>query len=413
MIRTANLIIALAISLTISNIGAATVWYVDDDAPGANNGSNWTDAFHHLQDAFAVAGANHEIRVARGTYYPDLGGGNTPGNTDADFALKSKLTIKGGYPGHSALNPDNRDVHKYPTILSGDINDNDGPDFANYNDNTQVIVRAQFIDGSAVLDGFTITGGNGWSGPGMSCYEASPTIRNCSFIRNRSIGREGGIGGAIYNSGSSPTLINCLIAENYAAMMGGGIWNQSGSYPILINCTVAANESPAGGGILGYNSKPVLRNCIVYANTPDSLGDDSYDIQYSNIEGLAPTGTNIDADPRFADLPHSDYLLKSQGGRYNPTTQSWVYDDVSSPCIDAGNPLSPTEVEPFPNGGIVNMGAYGATSEASKSYFGKPPCETIVAGDVNGDCAVNFLDFRLMALHWCEDNNPIGTVSER
>jgi len=52
------------------------------------------------------------------------------------------------------------------------------------------------------------------------------------------------------------------------------------------------------------------------------------------------------------------------------------------------------------------MGAYGGTTEASKSYFGKPPCEIIVAGDVNGDCMVNFLDFRLMALHWCEDNSP-------
>ncbi|GAG24433.1 unnamed protein product, partial [marine sediment metagenome] len=101
-----------------------------------------------------------------------------------------------------------------------------------------------------------------------------------------------------------------------------------------------------------------------------------------------------------------DYHLKSQAGRYAPTTQSWVYDDVTNPCIDAGNPLSPIGAEPFPNGGIINMGAYGGTTEASKSYFGKPPCEIIVAGDVNGDCVVNFLDFRLMALHWCEDNSP-------
>jgi len=42
----------------------------------------------------------------------------------------------------------------------------------------------------------------------------------------------------------------------------------------------------------------------------------------------------------------------------------------------------------------------------SKGYdIGSPHCETIVAGDVNGDCEVNFLDFRLMALHWCEDNS--------
>ncbi|MBN2269207.1 MAG: hypothetical protein JXN61_01245, partial [Sedimentisphaerales bacterium] len=42
----------------------------------------------------------------------------------------------------------------------------------------------------------------------------------------------------------------------------------------------------------------------------------------------------------------------------------------------------------------------GGTAEASKSYFGGPPCETIVAGDINGDCEINFEDFRIMALHW-------------
>ena len=46
------------------------------------------------------------------------------------------------------------------------------------------------------------------------------------------------------------------------------------------------------------------------------------------------------------------------------------------------------------------MGAYGGTTEASKSYFGKPPCETIVAGDINGDCEINFRDFMFIGLHW-------------
>jgi hypothetical protein len=82
-----------------------------------------------------------------------------------------------------------------------------------------------------------------------------------------------------------------------------------------------------------------------------------------------------------------------------------VQDDVTSPCIDAGNPVSPIVDEQFPNGGVINMGAYGGTDKASKSYFGGPVCETIVAGDVNGDCIVNYLDFRLMALNWLRDEN--------
>ena len=97
--------------------------------------------------------------------------------------------------------------------------------------------------------------------------------------------------------------------------------------------------------------------------------------------------------------------MKSQAGRWDPNSQSWVQDDVTSPCIDAGDPMSPIGFEPFPNGGIINMGAYGGTVEASKSYFGEPVCETIVAGDINGDCKVDFKDFALMSLHWLKDNN--------
>jgi hypothetical protein len=54
------------------------------------------------------------------------------------------------------------------------------------------------------------------------------------------------------------------------------------------------------------------------------------------------------------------------------------------------------------------MGAYGGTAEASKSYFGKPPCELIIAGDINGDCAVDFKDFAIMALHWLDDYSQWG-----
>jgi hypothetical protein len=105
-------------------------------------------------------------------------------------------------------------------------------------------------------------------------------------------------------------------------------------------------------------------------------------------------------------LVDGDYHLKSQAGRYDPNSRSWVVDEVTSPCIDAGDPMAPIMHEPFPNGGNINMGAYGGTGEASKSYFGKPPCAVVIAGDVNGDCIIDFRDFCMMALHWCEDNNP-------
>jgi hypothetical protein len=82
-----------------------------------------------------------------------------------------------------------------------------------------------------------------------------------------------------------------------------------------------------------------------------------------------PTGQNgnLSVNPRYADLAGEDYHLMSKAGRWSPTTRTWVKDTVTSPCIDAGDPASPFDEEPTPNGGRVNMGAYGNTREASKS----------------------------------------------
>jgi hypothetical protein len=54
-------------------------------------------------------------------------------------------------------------------------------------------------------------------------------------------------------------------------------------------------------------------------------------------------------------------------GRWDSTSESWLIDRTSSPCIDAGDRDTPVGLERFPNGGRVNMGAYGGTPEASLS----------------------------------------------
>jgi len=126
------------------------------------------------------------------------------------------------------------------------------------------------------------------------------------------------------------------------------------------------------------------------------------------ILNWGPANTDVeplfadDVDPFFTGVASADFHVKSQAGRWDPNSQTWVTDDVTSPCIDAGDPMNPIGLEPFPNAGVINMGAYGATAEASKSYFGEPVCLTIVAGDINGDCRVDFEDFQLMASHWLE-----------
>jgi len=265
------------------------------------------------------------------------------------------------------------------------------------------------------------------------CYDSNPSILDCAINANSAgDGIYGnGLGGGIACTESAPKIRNCVITGNYASVSGGGIHCDADinpSNPSIINCTIANNHSgDEGGGIRCHFSDPIITNSIVWGNTTDSLGPQialllnplwpsTLTVLYCDIQGgqtdayvadgcsLKWLNGNIDADPCFSDPYNGDYHLKSQAGRWDPDSESWVLDNVTSHGIDAGDPTNPIGPEPFPNGGRINMGAYGGTSEASKSYFGKPPCETIAAGDVNGDCIINFMDFRIMALHWCEDN---------
>ncbi len=242
---------------------------------------------------------------------------------------------------------------------------------------------------------------------GIYCQDSQMAVRRNTIEHN--IG-EGGVG-AIGCYECSPVVENNLIVGNDSGDdFGGGIEAIESSLAIT-NCTIANNT---GGGIKASDQPITITNCIVRNNGPWPMGS-GLTVCYSNVEGGYEGVGNIDADPCFVNPGHwtwypggwfgGDYHLKSQGARWDANEGRWTIDEVTSLCIDAGDPMTPIMLEPFPNGGIINMGAYGGTVEASKSYFGKPPCEIIVAGDINGDCAVNFLDFRLMALHWLTNGN--------
>ena len=271
-------------------------------------------------------------------------------------------------------------------------------------------------DACSAVIGFTIT--NGYA-PGEDCLLRPPfTCRSCP-------------GGGIRCYESSPRIEHCRIVGNRAEM-GGGIYSEEGN-PLVTGCTISGNYAQSrGGGMYAENRGPVLTNCTVRGNAPEDIYvlelEGLVTASYCNIEGGWPGTGNIDADPCFADPGYwnpngtpedanddfwvdGDYHLKSQGGRWEPNEGGWTTDGVTSPCIDAGNPMTPIGLEPFPNGGVINMGAYGGTAGASKSWFGEPPCEIVVAGDINGDCNVDFLDFRIMALHWLEGSWPGGAVT--
>jgi hypothetical protein len=253
------------------------------------------------------------------------------------------------------------------------------------------------------------TSNSGTFGGAIDNYGACPRISNCTFTGNGATW-----GGGICNFEGSPIVTNCVFSKNMGSTYpysytGGGVDHVNGySSAAYVNCTFVDNSVGLG---VSYGSPPsdlTVQNCIFWENEQSILNNtgSTITVTYSDMQGgwAGSGGNNIDTDPCFADPTNGDYHLKSQAGRYDPRNQIWIEDAVTSLCIDAGDPESSIGWEITPNGARVNMGAYGGTWQASKSYFGQPVCSKPIVGDIDGDCKVDFVDFAFMASHWLEDN---------
>jgi hypothetical protein len=291
-----------------------TIIYVDGSATGGNNGGSWDDAFTSLQTALTAAVAGNQIWVAQGTHRP------AGGRTD-EFQLVTQVSLYGGFEGLTGQegNFALRDWVAYPTVLSGDIGVG-GDD----TDNTyHVLIGANY----AVLDGFTVTGGNAdgsypdyYGGGAYLPSTSGLTIANCTFTGN-SADYGGGIrnswatgltiadctftnnsanyGGGVYSSSATGltiadctftnnsvsrggglyssvvtgfTIADCTFTGNVASSWGGGVYN-SGSSPVISGCTFTGNQGSNGGGILNTNnSAPSIVNCTFTGNDAASGG---------------------------------------------------------------------------------------------------------------------------------------------
>lgn len=250
-----------------------------------------------------------------------------------------------------------------------------------YGDGINPVVTFNNNGANCVLSGFTIKGGT----KGIACNTACPTITNCVISNNTGVGVEAY---DLYNR-LGPMLKNCLIAKNGG--IGLNVINRSA--PTLVNCTITDN---AGQGVYTASAtKANISNSIIWNNTGGSIGASGLvTVTYSNIQG-GFTGTgNINLDPCFAAPAQGDYHLRSAAGRWNPDSLQWVTDAVTSPCIDAGDPLADYSDEPSPDGFQINLGYFGGTSQASLSLRN--------AADLNKDGSVDFYDYALLTSFWMQ-----------
>ena len=325
--------------------------YVDDDAP--NDPGPWTATvsdpqengapehpFDMIQEGIDVALEGATVAVRAGTY-------------------RECIELRGRNITVTGLNRSEPPVRKALAVLDAD-----------YADTPVTFKRGE--DANCVLSGFVITRGKGDTAGAVRCAGSSPTIANCLIVGNQA---DDPYGGVVYCTGSDAVFVNCTIADNIAGAKGTGIY-MSNSNVVFVNCIIWANAPSDSfpGGRYDGGSRPGMTYTDM-VNAPFAAGNIAADPLFAQPGRWAdPNDPNVAVPPDAAGgvWVEGDYHLKSQAGRWDPVAESWVLDDITSPCIDAGDPNSLVGDEPLLNGGRINMGAYGGTTEASKSYVQEP-----------------------------------------
>ena len=242
------------------------ILYAAADGLASGTCDSWANACQ-LWYALSRAVSGDQIWASAGTYLPNTAGLSDQRSTT--FQLKAGVAVYGGFAGtETSLDGRNSDPAANGTVLSGDIGV-----AGNSTDNAYHVVTGTNTGPLAILDGFTVTGGNanggdtnGYGGGMYNASGASPTLRNLIFTGNTATS-----GGGMYNSYSSPTLTRVIFNGNTATDEGGGI-EQDHSSPTLTDVTFSGNTAAFGGGIDQSSSSPRLTDVTFSGNSVTDEG---------------------------------------------------------------------------------------------------------------------------------------------
>jgi parallel beta-helix repeat protein len=214
--------------------------FVNWNAWGENDGTNWENAFKSLSDAIKAAAqfpedVPKEIWIAAGTY--------KPGSAVEDyFRLIPNTSYIGGFAGNETAKSQ-RNLTANKVTISGDLGGGlySSNLFALFDDNNYYLP----VDGDLVLEDLTLADakvslygdrGKGAAINAVLSDRAELNISRCNFNGFTVVGG----GGVVYVSGGSAVIVDTII-EDLQKVSGGSVYSSSGAVYVS-ECSLTVNN---------------------------------------------------------------------------------------------------------------------------------------------------------------------------
>ena len=308
----------------------------DADNDGYLNVYEWTHKTNPTNDS----------TIPSSTYFVSLTGSHTsPYDSWAKAAKNIQTALDAATNDYAVIAVDNG---TYTGVSNRNLRFPDNPVMLtatslNYNCviNCETNARGVVFDNEenreTVIAQFVIKNGSASLGGGVYCTNASPTIIRC-HIQDSTAQVHGG--GMSCHDGANPRLIECLIANNTAGEDGGGI-DCSSSSPLFERCAISNNTAltHGGGGISCWDaSDPSISHTTVIENNAIYGGG----LYAYGVVMIAPSTFTTAANPIIRNCLFTGNSASTNGGAIlctagsHPIIESSTITDNSATHIGGG-----------------------------------------------------------------------------